>query len=184
MVDQEDFREMMNFLDIESRGLKIMSRRTLGKHIDAYYEDVSRQLRKTLQLPTWVATTADVWSITYRRFLGMTVHWIDANFRRQSAALACRRFCGAHTFDQVAKLIKKVHESFNLSCDKICAAVTDNGSNFVKAFAVFGVDPENIIFEDADDATVEDEEIGDEGDEEVDQNQEDRVDINSTEISR
>ncbi|CAD6205972.1 GSCOCG00012682001-RA-CDS [Cotesia congregata] len=76
-----------------------------------------------------------------RRFIGMTVHWIDENtFVRKSYAIACQRFPGSHTHDRVAKMIEEIHQSFGINRDKVVATVTDNGSNFIKAFRVCGID--------------------------------------------
>jgi hypothetical protein len=89
----------------------------------------------------YVCTTADVWSTSKRSYMGVTVHWIDIDsLDRGSAALACRRFKGQHTYDRIAEMLFDVHNEFGLSHDKIMATVTDNGSNFVKAFKEFNVD--------------------------------------------
>ena len=69
----------------------------------------------------------------------MTVHWIDEkSLKRQKAAIACIRIVGRHTYDILAAKIEEVHRSFGLH-GKISATVTDNGSNFVKAFTTFSV---------------------------------------------
>ena len=69
-----------------------------------------------------------------RSYLGMTVHWIDSEtLSRQSAALACRRMKGRHTFDVIAKMIAAVLHEFQLT-GRVCMITTDSGSNFIKAF--------------------------------------------------
>ena len=55
---------------------------------------------------------------------------------RKSAALACARVKGRHTFDVVAAKICEIHAKYKIQC-KVRATVTDNGSNFVKAFREF-----------------------------------------------
>ena len=81
----------------------------------------------------------------------MTVHWLDpSTLKRHKAAIACARLTGHHTYDVLAGKIIDIHEKFGLS-GKTSATVTDNGSNFVKAFATFAlpdVSPTSSVTED------------------------------------
>ncbi|KMQ85726.1 tol2 transposase [Lasius niger] len=96
-------------------------------------------VKQSLEAVDFVCTTADVWSSSKRSFLGITVHWIDSGtLKREGAAIACRRFKGAHTYDKVAKVISEVHSEFDLKLCKITKTIIDNGSNMVKAFKMFG----------------------------------------------
>lgn len=62
------------------------------------------------------------------------MHWINPiTLKRESAALACRRMKGRHTFDVLAKEINSVFLEYYIQ-NKVCCVTTDNGSNFVKAF--------------------------------------------------
>ena len=71
----------------------------------------------------------------------MTVHWINPiTLKRRKAAIACIRVTGHHTYDALAEKIEHVHASYGLT-RKVTATVTDNGSNFVKAFTVFHQSP-------------------------------------------
>ena len=45
---------------------------------------------------------------------------------------------GCHTYNVLAAKIESVHESFGVS-GKVSSTVTDNGSNFVKAFTTFAL---------------------------------------------
>ncbi|CAH0562791.1 unnamed protein product [Brassicogethes aeneus] len=53
-------------------------------------------------------------------------------------ALLCQRFMGSHTFEKIAEILDNIHAKFGLHTEKLVATVTDNGSNFVKAFKEFG----------------------------------------------
>ena len=71
--------------------------------------------------------------------MGVTCHWIEG-FTRVSAVLGLKRFKGKHNFDRTAEALKSIFDTFELANEKIVAVVTDNGSNFVKAFKEFGIE--------------------------------------------
>jgi len=62
--------------------------------------------------------------------------------------LACRRFKLPHTYDRIAEELTEIRKQYNLSLEQIVKVVTDNGSNFVKAFREYQSDVEG---EDSDD---------------------------------
>ena len=98
-----------------------------------------------LENVNFVCTTADIWSAKKRSFLGTTCHWIDDNFERKSVTLACRRFRSPHNYIRIKDLLNEINMEFSLNSTKIVATITDNGSNFVKAFSEFGVQEKNVI---------------------------------------
>lgn len=99
----------------------------------------------------YVSTTADIWSAFRRSFLGITCHWLDKNFSRCSAALSCKRFPGAHTFDAIGQKLSDCFNFYGLSVSKNIITVTDSAANFKKSFEEFGYV-----------SVIEDHEIGDE----------------------
>ncbi|XP_043269475.1 uncharacterized protein [Venturia canescens] len=118
-----------------------MSRATLCRRIENLFQDKMKEIRNILETKAmYVCTTADIWTSRSRRFLGVTAHWIDnATLTRQSFAIACQRFPGSHTAERIAEVLLDINESFGLNTEKVVATVTDNGSNFAKAFREFGV---------------------------------------------
>lgn len=78
----------------------------------------------------------------------MTVHWKGDDLKGRSACLAIRWVKDRHTFDLIAKVINDVHKEFIDIIDKVKVMITDSGSNFLKAFKVFGG---NELTEDQDD---------------------------------
>ena len=83
--------------------------------------------------------------------MGVTAHWIREDLSRISVALACIRFKGSHTFDAIAEQLFNIDSDFGLDHHNIAFTVTDNGSNFVKAFnecqddSINFDDSENVI---------------------------------------
>ena len=117
--------------------MQLPDRKSLTLFLDKAYESMLVKVKGALEAVERVCTTADAWTANQRSYLGMTVHWIDpSTLKHHKAAIACARLTGHHTYDVLAAKIINIHEKFGLS-GKISATVTDNGFNFVKAFATF-----------------------------------------------
>lgn len=130
-VSKDCFKELIQGLAPE---VKVMSRKTLHTRINERFNAMKMELTTKLTGLRYVCTTADIWSMNKKSYMGVTAHWIDINLKRQSVALACRRFKGAHTYDRIALLLHSIFAEFKIDVKKIVATVTDNGANFVKAF--------------------------------------------------
>ena len=136
-VESPGFKKLI--ADITSSSVELPNRKALATHLDKAYELMISKIKVTLEAVCRVSTTADVWTGHNKSYLGMTVHWIDeSSLMRQKAAIACTRVIGRHTYDVLAAKIEQIHEQYGL-VGKISATITDNGSNFVKAFATFGM---------------------------------------------
>ena len=130
-IETESFKTLVKGL---CPSAAVICRQTLKERLNAAFVSMKSNLQSELDKAVYVCTTADLWSSTNRSFLGMTIHWIDLeNLTRRSAALACVRFMGRHSFDKIAAAISQTHASFNVE-SKVLKTCTDNGSNMVKAF--------------------------------------------------
>ncbi|ODM93379.1 putative AC transposase, partial [Orchesella cincta] len=109
------------------------TRKTLTGWAKNDFDRKKEKLKTILENVLWVCATADIWSARRKSFLGVTCHWIDQNYKRHSVLLSMKRFPGKHTADRIAELLVEVFSSYKLD-NKITFVVTDNGSNFVKAF--------------------------------------------------
>uniref|UniRef100_H3A5J1 BED-type domain-containing protein n=1 Tax=Latimeria chalumnae TaxID=7897 RepID=H3A5J1_LATCH len=133
IVEQPSFKQL-----VEGTKHKVMTHKTLMNHIDATYRTMRTTIMVRLADIKSVCTTADIWTAHNKSFFGMTCHWIDpTSLQWVNAALACRK----HAFDVIASLIDEIHTSFSLE-DKVVRTVTDNGSNFAKAFKEYGFQEE------------------------------------------
>jgi hypothetical protein len=140
VVECPQFRTLITGL---APNAAVMCRKTLSKRIVGRRENLILEVSKNLAVAQYICTTADAWSVDGRGYMGVTAHWIDSNtLERKSAALACRRLMGAHTFDVIANSISQVFSTFGLEeqSGKIICCITDNGSNFAKAFREFGME--------------------------------------------
>jgi hypothetical protein len=120
--------------------ITVMTRITLLKKLDERRKNLKCLLKQLLASQKYLCATADAWSTSGKGYLGVTVHWISSTFIRESAALACCRLRGAHTYDVIGKALHNVFNEYEISVDaKIVYCITDNGSNFLKAFREFGI---------------------------------------------
>uniref|UniRef100_A0A3Q4HMB2 HAT C-terminal dimerisation domain-containing protein n=1 Tax=Neolamprologus brichardi TaxID=32507 RepID=A0A3Q4HMB2_NEOBR len=103
-------------------------------YLEREYDKMNSNLKATLEEAEFVSTTADIWTVNKKRFMGLT-HWINSTLQRNKAALACKRIKGSHTYDVIGAEIEEIHSSYGLQ-DKVIATVMDNASNFPKAFRV------------------------------------------------
>ena len=69
----------------------------------------------------------------------MTVHYISDSFQRKSYTLACKRILYNHDYKNIALTVHHILIEFTLDVSKITHVVTDNATNFGKAFRCFGV---------------------------------------------
>lgn len=135
LVENASFREMIAGI---SGGRTHMCRKTLMQRIERGFQNMKEAITETLQDVQTVCTTADIWTAHHRSFMGITCHWIEPEtLDRKSAALACERIRGRHTYDVIAAKVSQIHAEFQIQ-GKVSATVTDNGSNFVKAFSEYG----------------------------------------------
>lgn len=107
------------------------------------YRQMNSDMIEELRHVVSICTSADTW-ICNKSFIGVTGHWITNDLHRKSVALAFRRMKGSHTYDKIAEMLYDIHQEYNLSYEKICFTVTDNGSNFVKAFSEYGGDDDIV----------------------------------------
>ncbi|CAG5096656.1 Protein of unknown function [Cotesia congregata] len=127
VVERPSFRQIFDDLQVKKgeSQLQHLSRYSLGKRIKTYFDKSFNEIRQHLESVTtnngFVCTTADVWTSGSRRFLGVTMSWIDQkSLARKSDAVACKRFLGTHSFDAIAKKLFDIHSSFDsseVSCD-------------------------------------------------------------------
>lgn len=152
-VESPAFRKLMNSICTT----QLPDRKSFTQHLDKVYDLMVSKVKQTLEAVNTVSTTVDVWTAHHRSYLGMTAHWIDSHsLKRCKAAIACVRIRGRHTYDVLACKIEQIHASYSLT-GKVRATITDNGSNFVKAFSVYSLldssDTAVTIAEDAEDET-------------------------------
>ena len=114
--------------------LTIMCSETLKKRVKDETRRIKQKITEILENTDYICCTADIWSGGKRSYFGMTAHILNSSLERESYSLTCRRFRGTHSFDRVAESVIDVFDHYQIAKQKVVCVVTDNGSNFVKAF--------------------------------------------------
>lgn len=133
-VDSESFRRIIEKIPTK-HGVKLPQRKSFAAYLEREYDIMDTNLKAALRDVDFVSTTADIWTVNNKSFMGVTVHWINSTLQRNKAAVACKRIRGRHTYDVIGAEIEEIHSSYGLH-GKVVATVTDNASNFIKAFRV------------------------------------------------
>ncbi|KAJ7341173.1 hypothetical protein JRQ81_004982 [Phrynocephalus forsythii] len=130
LVERPQFRRFCEVLDPSSR---VMTKADVTMEIDRQYAKVKEEVIALLAKVEAVAVTLDIWSDRRMRgFLGVTAHTI-LDFELKTRLLACHRFLGQHTSENIFNVFENICTSFRVK-EKIFYIVTDNASNMLKAF--------------------------------------------------
>ncbi|XP_071749351.1 uncharacterized protein [Lepeophtheirus salmonis] len=137
-VESPAFQKLVSKIPVwPSDKLKTNLSCTTRKHLDIAYEAMKKELKKKIDAQEYVYVTADIKTINNKSFMGVTIHWIDADtLKRQNIGIAYKRFRGRHTYNALATDLEDIFFRYGLN-SKVTPCVTDNGSNFVKAFKEF-----------------------------------------------
>lgn len=93
-VDSESLRRIVEKLPTKS-GVELPQRKSFVGHLEREYDKMNSNLKATLEEAEFVSTTADIWTVNNKSFMGVTVHWINSTLQRNKAALACKRIRGS-----------------------------------------------------------------------------------------
>ncbi|KAL6479152.1 hypothetical protein MHYP_G00125850 [Metynnis hypsauchen] len=138
IVQQQGFIDLVQHLRPNTN---VMTRNTIVNKVTKASIEIKRKLKAALSEIEFIATTTDCWTAHRRSFIGVTAHWFNPQtLQRSCAALACKQLKGSHTFSALAG--SGIHTEFNIR-EKIVRTTTDNGSNFLKAFRIYGQTDEN-----------------------------------------
>ncbi|KAL4092307.1 hypothetical protein QTP88_026831 [Uroleucon formosanum] len=93
------------------------------RDVEIIFNSLIEELKMEFKTVEYVCLTADCLTVFHNK------------------ALACRRIFGRHTYDNIAEILDRIINEFHLQ-NKMTLIVTDNASNFVKAFKIFNENSE------------------------------------------
>lgn len=89
--------------------------------------------------------TADVWSSRAQSYLGVTVHFMNSEFKRESYVLAFKQLLFKQTYKELAKAMDEIFGDYRIKKSQITHIVTDGGSNFCKMFKIYGKSLDAVV---------------------------------------
>lgn len=113
--------------------------------LQTQFEILKLKLTEKIAEQQYVCSTSDVWSSRAQSFFGMTIHFLNAEFKRESFVLGFRQLKYKQTNKEIAEIILKIFDDFNISTSKVTHMVTDGGSAFCKAFKKYGVGVDSLV---------------------------------------
>lgn len=120
--------------------LKLMSIDVIESRISDTFREKMSLLTQTLSKIDHVSTTTNVISIETKRFLGITVHWIDSDsFVRASHALCFKQFSPPHSTKRLDALVSTINRQFGIQ-DKIVGSAPSDRTDFMSSFRAIGID--------------------------------------------
>lgn len=130
VVERVEFQQFIHTLD--SR-YTIPCRQTIKQEVDSLFS----QRRANIQLEmngftTKIALTTDIWtsSCNHTAYLGITMHYIDSDWKLKKCILDFIPIEGSHSSRLIFGKIIGLLQEFNLN-DRIISLTTDNGSNML-----------------------------------------------------
>ncbi|KAE9522144.1 hypothetical protein AGLY_017404 [Aphis glycines] len=137
-VEKRSFKKLILGLTKSNDESIIPNRKQMLKLLKNSYNSYVSMLSDLIQKSKYICTTADIWSANNKSYLGMTCHFIDSvTYERKSFVLGCKRITGSHTYLNITETMACMTQEYNIHYSKISHVVTDNASNFAKAFKTF-----------------------------------------------
>ena len=91
------------------------------------------------QAPVFVCHTSDVWCYGDCKYLAFACFWIDDNFQRQAALLACKRFNATTNYSSIGHVQQDILRQYGCHKDYIVSCLTGNIQNYKEHFTDFGL---------------------------------------------
>jgi len=130
VVEQVEFQQFVHTLD--SRYI-VPCRQTIKQEVDSLFSERRRNILLEIDsFTTKVALTTDIWSSSYSNtaFLGITIHYINSDWKLKKSILDFIPIEGSHSSRLILSKITNLLQEFNLN-NRIISLTTDNGSNML-----------------------------------------------------
>lgn len=130
---------------VSGRKVIMPGRRKFMSKLESKFHAMKSSLKDILKEQQFLCVTCDVWSSRGQSYLGVTIHFINQDHKRESYLLAFKRLYARQTYLYLAQTLDEIFKDFEIDIEKITNIVTDGGSAFCKMFKEFGNTTDAII---------------------------------------
>lgn len=143
-VQQPSLQKLLD--TIAGRKVIVPTKYKLKLTLNAQHTRVKAELIERISQQRNVCLTTDVWSSHAQSYIGVTIHFINDNFKRESYLLAFKQLYGCQTYDVLGNALNKIMSDFKITFSQVRNIVTDGGSNFCKMFKEYGTSANSVGF--------------------------------------
>lgn len=115
--------------------------------LNSQHAQVKNELIEHLSQQKNVCLTTDVWTSHAQSYIGVTIHFINDSFKRESYLLAFKQLYGCQTYDVLGNALNNIMSDFKITFSQVRNIVTDGGSNFCKMFKEYGTSASAVGFD-------------------------------------
>lgn len=133
IVEEPEFKRLIELVS-QCPGYSLPTRKTLSHNImETVYSDILCQVKTQLHSASAICLTTDGWtSKANESYLAVTAHYIADDTVLKSHLIACDKYDGRHTSENLCSFLKDVMKEYNIE-NKITAVVSDNAANITAA---------------------------------------------------
>ena len=107
--------------------------RLSGPLLNTFYNIILQLNKQKLQEADYFSVTSDAWtSEAFDKFVGLTIHFINASWKLDSFVLAVIPLSQSHTWYSVTEVVAQRIMENTKEESVLVSSVTDGGANFVK----------------------------------------------------
>lgn len=143
LIQSAGFRELIEL--VTNFQLDIPPNAAIMDTLSAQSKLIKLKMMEAIKQQPHICATADIWSSRAQSYFGMTVHWINSNYERESFLLAFRQMKKRQTNKEITDLIREIFHEYNINSDNVTHIITDGGSSFCKAFKLYGKSSDTLI---------------------------------------
>lgn len=131
IVQDKGFRQYTKALN---SSYDIPSRQVISKtFVTSFYEECLEKCKEKIKEVQAVSLTTDCWtSGNNESFMGVTIHFIDEDFKLQTMLLKCAVFNVSHTSANLSADLNNITEEWGVR-QKVVLAISDNAANITSA---------------------------------------------------